>query len=174
MKLTELFLAELEREAVSTRAALRRVPEGHNDWKPHPKSMALGYLAGLVAAIPSWVAMMIKRDEVDLKAPESERFKPVEWCTRSELISALDAGLKEARQALSETTDQHLMMPWKFVAGGQLVNEDPRHIMIRDAVFSDLAQHRGQLTVYLRLNEASVPGIYEPSADESFLDAQTL
>jgi len=174
MKLTELFLAELEREAVSTRAALRRVPEGHNDWKPHPRSMALGYLAGLVATIPSWVAMMVKQDEIDLKAPESEKFKPVEWRTRSELISALDAGLEEARQALSETTDQHLMRPWKFVAGGQLVNEDPRHIMIRDAVFSDLAQHRGQLTVYLRLNEASVPGTHGPAADEGLLDAQAL
>jgi uncharacterized damage-inducible protein DinB len=174
MKLTELFLAELEREAVSTRAALRRVPEGHNDWKPHPRSMALGYLAGLVATIPSWVAMMVKQDEIDLKAPESEKFKPVEWRTRSELIAALDAGLEEARQALSETTDQHLMRPWKFVAGGHLVNEDPRHIMIRDAVFSDLAQHRGQLTVYLRLNEASVPGIYEPPPDESLLDAHAI
>jgi uncharacterized damage-inducible protein DinB len=174
MKLTELFLAELEREAVSTRAALRRVPEGHNDWKPHPRSMALGYLAGLVATIPSWVAMMVKQDEIDLKAPESEKFQPVEWRTRSELIAALDAGLEEARQALSETTDQHLMRPWKFVAGGHLVNEDPRHIMIRDAVFSDLAQHRGQLTVYLRLNEASVAGIYEPSADESLLDAHAI
>jgi uncharacterized damage-inducible protein DinB len=174
MKLTELFLAELEREAICTRAALRRVPEGHNDWKPHPRSMALGHLAGLVAKIPSWVAMMVKQDEIDLKAPESERFKPVEWRTRNELISALDAGLDEARQALSETTDQHLMRPWKFVADGQLVNEDPRHIMIRDAVFSDLAQHRGQLTVYLRLNDASVSGICGPSADAGLFDAHAV
>ncbi len=174
MKLTELFLAELEREAISTRAALQRVPEGHNDWRPHPNSMALGHLAGLVAIIPSWVATMVREDEIDLKAPESDRFKPVEWHTRNELISALDAGLDEARQALSQTTDQHLMSPWKFVAGGRLVNEDPRHVMIRDAVFSDLAQHRGQLTVYLRLNEASVPGMHGISADDSQFDARAF
>lgn len=174
MKLTELFLAELEREAISTRAALRRVPEGHNDWKPHPGSMALGHLAALVATIPSWVATMVRQDKIDLKAPESDRFKPVEWRTRKELISALDAGLDQARQALLETTDQHLMRPWKFVADGQLVNEDPRHVMIRDAVFSDLAQHRGQLTVYLRLNEASVAGIHCSSADEREFDAHSV
>ena len=38
--------------------------------------------------------------------------------------------------------------------------------MITDAVFSHLAHHRGQLTVYLRLNDALVPAIYGPSADE--------
>jgi hypothetical protein len=117
---------------------------------------------------------MVRQDKIDLKAPESDRFKPVEWRTRKELISALDAGLDQARQALLETTDQHLMRPWKFVADGQLVNEDPRHVMIRDAVFSDLAQHRGQLTVYLRLNEASVAGIHCSSADEREFDAHSV
>ena len=113
-------------------------------------ALALGSLAGLLATIPSWVATMVKQDEFDMKAPR--KFKPLEWRTRGELISALDASIEEARQALSQTTDEHLMKPWKFVAGGEVVNEDPRHIMIRDAVFSDLAHHRGQLTVYLRLN----------------------
>lgn len=157
MKMTELFLGELEREAASTRRALQRVPEGHNDWKPHPTSMPLGYLAGLVATMPSWVALMVKQDQQDLQASSAEKFRPMEWRTRGELISALDAAVAEAREALSETTDEHLLAPWKFVAGGQVLNEDPRHIMIRDTVFSDLAHHRGQLTVYLRLNEACVP-----------------
>ena len=76
MKLTELLLAELEREADGTRSALARVPEGHNDWKPHPKSMPLGYLASLVATMPSWVAMMVNQDELDLKSPGAAKFKP--------------------------------------------------------------------------------------------------
>ena len=166
MKLTELLLAELEREAAGTRSALARVPEGHNDWKPHPKSMPLGYLASLVATMPSWVAMMVKQDELDLKSPGAAKFKPLEWRTRAELVAALDRGLAEAREALRNTTDEHLMTPWKFVIGGQVVDENPRHVMITNAVFSHLAHHRGQLTVYLRLNEASVPAIYGPSADE--------
>ena len=166
MKLTDLFLAELEREAAGTRSALARVPEGHNDWKPHPKSMPLGYLASLVATMPSWVAMMVKQDELDLKSPGAAKFKPLEWRKRAELVAALDRGLAEAREALRNTTDEHLMTPWKFVIGGQVVDENPRHVMITNAVFSHLAHHRGQLTVYLRLNEASVPAIYGPSADE--------
>jgi uncharacterized damage-inducible protein DinB len=166
MKVTDLFLAELEREAASSRATLERLPEGHNDWKPHPKSMPLGYLASLVATMPSWVVSMVKQDELDLKSPAAAKFKPLEWRKRSELVAALDAAVAEAREALRNTTDDHLMTPWKFMVGGHVVSESPRHVMIADSVFSHLAHHRGQLTVYLRLNEASVPAIYGPSADE--------
>ena len=166
MKLTELLLAELEREAASSRLALERLPEGINDWKPHPKSMALGYLAWLVATMPSWVVMMVEQDELDFKSPAAAKFKPLEWRSRSELVAALQTGLAQARTALSNTTDEHLLTPWRFVVGGQVVDENPRHIMIADAVFSHLAHHRGQLTVYLRLNNASVPALYGPSADE--------
>jgi uncharacterized damage-inducible protein DinB len=166
MKLTDFFLAELEREAANTRRALERVPEGCNTWKPHPKSMELGYLASLCATMPAWIVSMVKQDEFDMKSPAAAKFKPIEWRTRSELITALDAGVAEARSALQSTTDEHLMKPWKFVVGGHVVSENPRHVMLADAVFSHLAHHRGQLTVYLRLNDASVPALYGPSADE--------
>ena len=166
MKMTELFLGELEREAASSRRTLQRVPEGHNDWKPHPRSMPLGYLASLVSTMPAWIALMVQRDEFDLSGPGAQKFKPMEWRRRDELIAALDAAVAQAREALSKTTDEHLLTSWRFVAGGHVVGEDPRHIMIRDSVFSHLAHHRGQLTVYLRLNEAAVPAIYGPSADE--------
>ena len=169
MKLKDLFLAELEREAASTRTALERVPEGHNDWKPHSKSMPLGYLASLVATMPAWIVTMIKRDELDLKSPAAAKFKPLEWSKRGELVAALDESLDQAREALRTTTDEHLMTPWKFVIGGQVVDENARHVMIEHAVFSHLAHHRGQLTVYLRLNDASVPALYGPSADEGLV-----
>jgi uncharacterized damage-inducible protein DinB len=166
MKLTDLFLGELEREAAITRSALQRVPEGHNGWKPHPKSMALGYLASLVAGMLSWVALMVNRDELDLRHPDAAKFKPADWNTRDELMAALESGLAESREALSKTDDDHLLSSWKLVVGEHTVNESPRHIMIRESVFSHLAHHRGQLTVYLRLSEASVPALYGPSADE--------
>jgi uncharacterized damage-inducible protein DinB len=166
MKLTEFFLAQLESEAAHSRAALQRVPEGHNDWKPHGKSMTLGYLAALVATMPAWIVSMVKRDELDLKSPEAANFKPLEWTTRGDLVAALDAAVAQAQEALRGTTDEHLNKTWKLVVGGHVVNEGPRHEMIADSVFSHLAHHRGQLTVYLRLNEASVPALYGPSADE--------
>lgn len=166
MKMTDFFLAELEREATSTRSALQRVPAGHNDWKPHPRSMPLGYLASLVATMFSWIEAMVNQDEFDVRSPEAGKFKPLEWRSREELIEALDTSVSRARKALQNTTDDHLLTSWKFVAGGHVASESPRHVMISDSVFSHLAHHRGQLTVYLRLNEASVPAIYGPSADE--------
>jgi uncharacterized damage-inducible protein DinB len=166
MKLTDFFLAELEREAASSRLALQRVPEDHNDWKPHPKSMPLGYLASLVATMPSWIVSMVKQDEFDLKSPAAAKFKPLEWRKRDELITALDAAVAEAREALQNTTDEHLLTSWRFVVGDHVVSENPRQTMIADSVFSHLAHHRGQLTVYLRLNDSSVPALYGPSADE--------
>ncbi len=172
MKLTDFFLDELEREASTSRLALQRVPEGHNDWKPHPRSMPLGYLASLVATMPSWIVSMVQQDELDLKSAAGQQFKPLEWTKRSELITALDQAVKQARAVLSSTTDEHLHTTWKLKVGDQVVNEGPRHIMIEESVFSHLAHHRGQLTVYLRLNEASVPALYGPSADEGGTKAE--
>jgi uncharacterized damage-inducible protein DinB len=166
MKMTEMFLAELEREAAGTRSALARVPEGHNDWKPHAKSMPLGYLAGLVATMPAWIEGMVNLDEFDVRGPQAENFKAPEWRTREELLASFDRSIARACEALASTNDEHLLTPWKFVVAGHVMSENPRHIMIRDSVISHLAHHRGQLTVYLRLNEASVPAIYGPSADE--------
>jgi uncharacterized damage-inducible protein DinB len=166
MKLTDFFLAELEREASSSRLAIQRVPEGHNDWKPHPKSMPLGYLASLVATMPAWIVSMVKQDELDLKSPGAAKFKPLEWAKREELTAALDRAVAQAREALQSTTDEHLMKTWRFVVGDHVISEHPRHVAIAESVFSHLAHHRGQLTVYLRLNEALVPALYGPSADE--------
>jgi uncharacterized damage-inducible protein DinB len=166
MKLTELFMAELEREAAATRRVLERVPEGRNDWKPHQRSMALGYLASLVAGMSGWIAFMVNLDELDINSPGGAEFRTKEVGTTRELLQCLDSGVADACRALKRTTDEHLLTPWKFVVSGHVAAEQPRHIMIRDAVFNHLAHHRGQLTVYLRLNEALVPAIYGPSADE--------
>ena len=54
------------------------------------------------------------------------------------------------------------------MVGGRVVSEDPRYVVLFDSVFAHMAHHRGQLSVYLRLNEAKVPAMYGPSADEPF------
>jgi hypothetical protein len=128
VKLSELLLAQLDREADGTRKALERVPEGKNDWRPHPKSMTLGYLAALVASMPSWSAHIIDTDELDLASGTGAQ-QPVK--TKSELLQIHENALNAARKA-------------------------------------HLAHHRGQLTVYLRLNDAPVPAIYGASADQGW------
>ena len=159
------FLAQLEREAASTRKTLERVPEGRGDWKPHEKSMTLGYLASLVASMPGWISFMIDRDEFCLNDPSSAEFKTRTLATRAELINQLDESVARARKALQGATDEHLLKRWKLKTGDRVLSDEQRQAVIADS-FSHLAHHRGQLTVYLRLNNASVPAIYGPSADE--------
>lgn len=167
MKLTELFLAELEREGAATRRTLERVPEGYDlAWKPHEKSMPFGYLAGLVATMPLWVTMIVDQDFLDLAPPGGEPYSQPELRSPKELVAALDHSVEQARKSLQNTTDEHLLLPWQLRRGGQLLSEEPRYLSLRHSLFNHLAHHRGQLTVYLRLNEASVPAIYGPSADE--------
>jgi uncharacterized damage-inducible protein DinB len=166
MKLVDLFLDQLKSEENSTRRVLQQVPEGRNDWKPHEKSMPLGYLSALVAGMPGWIEFMVNRDELDIASPGAAKFKPEVPPTNRDLIASFEGSLAKARTALQATSDDHLLKPWKFIVAGHVADERPRYMMIRDAVFSHMAHHRGQLTVYLRLNEAKVPAVYGPSADE--------
>lgn len=163
MNISELLLAQVEREIPATRKVVERVPEGKQDWKPHPKSMPLGYLSSLVAGMFGWVSMMIENDHLDLAgsggAPQAS--------TPDERVALFDKSAASAREALKKTTDEHLMQPWQLRVGGKVVDEKPRHVMIADTI-SHLAHHRGQLTVYLRLNDQAVPSVYGPTADEGW------
>lgn len=161
MTLTDVFLAQLDAEAPRTRRALEAVPE-RPDWKPHDKSMPLGRLAMLVATMPSWLPMVIERDHLDLGGSFDQQ--PLR--TSAELVGALDKAVADARRALSATSDDQLMKPWQLRVSGRIVSEDPKHVVVRDT-FAHLAHHRGQLTVYLRLNDVPVPAIYGPSADDT-------
>ena len=164
MLLTTMYLRVLDREVERTRRALLQVPEGHDDWTPHPKSMALGRLAGMVASMPSWVALMITADELDV-APPTPEHKPAAMHTQTALIAALDQAAASARQAFTGTSDAFLETPWTMKADGKVVSVASRADMISDT-FAHLAHHRGQLTVYLRLLGATVPALYGPSADD--------
>jgi uncharacterized damage-inducible protein DinB len=164
MRLTQLFLDELDREATRTKGALEQVPAGKDDWKPHAKSMPLGRLAGLVASMPSWISLIIEQDELDLNPP-SGRGQYQQPSTDS-LIQVHDNHVAKARESLSKTNDDYLLTTnWRLLVAGKVVSEQPRHIVLRDTL-NHLAHHRGQLTVYLRLNDRTVPAIYGPSADD--------
>ena len=121
MKLTELLLAELDREVPRSRRALQEVPAGKFDWKPHDKSMILGYLASMVATIPSWIAMGITKNELDVAPASGSAMKQDKLETSDALVKALDASAAEARKALQGTNDEFLMTPWKLLARGKVV-----------------------------------------------------
>ena len=165
MKLTQVFIDQLEREAVRTRRALENVPKGKDGWAPHPKSMPLLRLAGLVASMPSWIALIINQDQLELSPPAGQG--QFQQPTVDGLVATLDKALQDGRAALAGTTDDYLLTTnWKLLVQGNVVMEQPRHVVLVDT-FNHLAHHRGQLTVYLRLNDCSVPAIYGPSADDT-------
>lgn len=168
MKLTELLLDELENEAALSRKALAAVPEGKHDWKPHDRSMVFGYLADMVASIPTWVTMIVTKPEHDI-APAGGPPPRAPMDSSTQLLAALDTAMADARHALRSTNDDHLKTNWRLLAGGNPVLELSRHIMIRDTI-NHWVHHRGQMTVYLRLMGAKVPALYGPSADDARFD----
>jgi uncharacterized damage-inducible protein DinB len=165
MTMTEWFLAELESEAAKSRRVLEQVPSGKRDFKPHERSMELGYLSELVANIHSWVGMAITLDELDIAPKDGPKYKPAPLNTTEELVAALDKAVAQAREALRNTTDAHLETKWRLLAAGQVALEQPRREVIRDT-FLHSAHHRGQMTVYLRLLGSKVPSVYGPTADD--------
>lgn len=165
MKLTELLLAELNRETEKSRRTLEQVPEDQYDWKPHERSMQFGYLIAMVATIPSWVAMQVTRPDLDIAPADGPKVQMEKMTTSAQLLAQLDKTSAEARAALLGTTDEHLKTNWQLKVRGNVVMEAPRYEMIQDSI-NHWVHHRGQATVYLRLMGAKVPSIYGPSADE--------
>jgi uncharacterized damage-inducible protein DinB len=165
MQLKDMFLAQLDREAPRSRRVLEQMPDGKKEWKPHDKSMAFGYLAEIVATIPSWVALAITRDELDLNPPDGKKLPRPALDATADYVQAHDRAVADAKSALQNATDDFLNTPWKLLFAGKVVLEQPRHEIIQDT-FNHAAHHRGQMTVYLRLLGATVPATYGPSADD--------
>jgi uncharacterized damage-inducible protein DinB len=113
--------------------------------------------------------LIVDKDELDLNPPGGSNVPHKPMRTAHELVHGHDEAVKAGRAALLNTTEEHLVKPWKLLVSGNVVAADPRRIVIRDT-FGHLAHHRGQLTVYLRLAGAKVPAIYGPSADDQRFD----
>jgi len=158
--LANAFLEELKAEATASRKCVERIPENLFDYKPHPKSMQLGYLALLVAEIPLWIATMIEQGEIDFAT-----FKHLETKTTEALVKHLDENLQKAEKALESLTEEKMKEKFSLKANGQLLFASPIGESISSTI-NHWVHHRGQLTVYMRLNDIAVPSIYGPSADD--------
>ena len=161
----DLYIAEFDREVARSRHALEQVPADKRSWKPHGKSMEFGYLADMVATIPTWLVMIVKQDELDV-APEGGGGSRPQPANSADYIAALEKSAAEAREVLRSTTVEHLQKPWKLLARGEVKAVAPRHEVLRDTI-NHWAHHRGQMTVYLRLMGAKVPALYGPSSDDA-------
>jgi uncharacterized damage-inducible protein DinB len=164
MAIKDAFIAELKHESSLTRKILERVPLDKKDWKPHEKSMTIGRLATHIAETMHWTTAIVKADEFDFAADPA----PVRHTAASseELLSIFDKNLAEALESLSQADDETMNKIWSIKRGDQVIMASPKKVAIRGWAFSHLIHHRGQLSVYLRLLDVPVPGMYGPTADE--------
>lgn len=160
------LLPEFDQELASTRKTLERVPEGLPDFRPHPKSMSLGRLAGHLAEMPGWALVTLGQDELDMNPPGGSGFSPTVMSSRAELLAKFDQDAANARRVLAGTTDGVMLQNWTLKNGGHVVWTAPRVTVLRSFVMNHMIHHRAQLGVYLRMNDVAVPSIYGPSADE--------
>lgn len=163
MTLGQTLAAELKHEAATTRKMLERVPEDKFDWQPHEKSMKLGRLATHVAEISHWVNATLTQDEMDFATSD---YKPSTANTAQALVEILDKTVGEATELLENVSDEDIKKKWRLRSGEKIFFELPKIAVIRSLVLNHLIHHRGQLSVYLRLNDVPLPGVYGPTADE--------
>ncbi|MBA3641633.1 MAG: DinB family protein [Acidobacteria bacterium] len=165
MPIVDALLPEYDHELATTRRLLERVPETEFGWKPHEKSMTLGQLAGHIANLPFWLSATMNAPFYDVTAGDKEaRLDPPE--SREVMLKEFDEKVSKARASLVKATDAEMMAPWALKSGGHEIFSMPRAAAVRSFVMNHLIHHRGQLSVYLRLQNVPLPSMYGPTADE--------
>lgn len=167
MTIGQAMLAEFDKEMENTRKILERVPENQWNWKPHEKSGTVGWLAGHVATLPGWAAYTLQTEQLDYAPVDGPSYQPPAITNRKELLAVFEKNVADTRAALTAASDQDMMKDWTLLAGGKTIFTMPRAACIRGMVFNHVIHHRAQLTVYFRLLDIAVPGLYGPSADEA-------
>lgn len=156
----ESFLKQLEAETTATRKCLERIPLEVYKFKPHESSMEMGYLTLLVADIPRWIAVLIEQPDLDFAT--DEKFSP---STAEDVVKRFDDNIQRARNALSGVRDEALQDTFSLKNSGQVLYSASKLSQLEQMI-NHMVHHRGQLTVYMRMNGIAVPSIYGPSADE--------
>jgi uncharacterized damage-inducible protein DinB len=163
MPFNTALTAELKYESINTRKMLERVPTDKLLWSPHNKSMKLGRLATHIAELPIWFERIINADEFDFG---SAVFTPTIKENIEAIVQLFDEKLSAALKVLESASDENLNQPWTVRRGEQIMFQLARKVSLRNFGYNHIYHHRGQLSVYLRLLDVPVPGMYGPSADE--------
>ncbi|MBC7553045.1 MAG: hypothetical protein H7257_03600 [Taibaiella sp.] len=169
MTVNQALIAELQMESSNTRKLMERIPEGQNSWKNHEKSMALGNIVSHICELPGWITMTLNTSELDLATMS---YKPNIAETNSDLLAMFDNELNKAVEALGNAGDEEFSKMWTLRRGNHIMFTMPKIAVIRSMALNHLYHHRGQLTVYLRLLDIPIPGMYGPSADDIIVAKQ--
>lgn len=164
MPINSSLIAELKQEASNTRKMIERVPDENLAWSPHKRSMTLGRLATHIADIPVWFERVLNAEVYDFS---TSGYKRDDLDNVQEILNLFDERIAEAKITLGNSTDDILNATWTLKRGEQIYFTLPRKVSLRNFAFNHMYHHRGQLSVYLRLLDIPVPGMYGPTADES-------
>ena len=162
MSFSESFLEEFDPEMAATRTMLERLPAANLDWKPHGKSKSLGELATHVAELPRF-GLRIRSDEWAAGSDKAPTMK-----SAADFLARFDENVREAREAIAAMSDEELSRDFTVTRGGQVFFTLKKRALLRRVLLSHLIHHRGQLSVYLRMNDVPLPAVYGPTADEAF------
>jgi uncharacterized damage-inducible protein DinB len=165
MAFTDALLPEFDHEMGTTRKLLERLPEERLGWKPHDRSMTLGRLATHLAEIPQWGGRVLDHDDMNITGS----YQPKQESSRDAILAIFDRSIVEARKTLAAKSDAELVAPWTLKHEGKALFTMPKVAVLRSMLLNHMVHHRGQLSVYLRLNNVPLPAMYGPSADEGAL-----
>lgn len=163
MSINTALLAELKNESTNTRKMLERVPSENLNWKPHEKSMTIGRIATHIADLPVWFTRIINADEFDFATAVFNRDTKE---NTEAILKLFDERIEEATNVLTSATDEILNSMWTSKRGEHIIFQLPKKVALRSIAYNHVYPHRGQLSVYLRILDIPVPGMYGPSADE--------
>jgi uncharacterized damage-inducible protein DinB len=163
MAIRDALLPEFDHEFAGARKCLERLPADKFDFTPHPKSWPLRRLAAHVATIADWASITCEQADLDMSV---KRAPSAPMNSAAELVARLDDVVAKGRAAIASTDDAKMMELWTLKSGDHVVFTLPRAAVLRSFVLNHLIHHRAQLTIYMRMLDVPVPGLYGPSADE--------
>lgn len=167
MPLAQALLPEFDHEMANTRKCLERVPEDKLDWKAHEKSWNLRGVLTHLANLPKWTVVTLQEAKFDMEPVDGEPAQEQPIDSVAHALEMFDANVQAARDAIAATGDEAMMTSWSLLKGGEEILTLPRIAVLRGFIMNHMIHHRGQLGVYLRLNDVPVPALYGPSADEA-------
>ena len=166
MSIAQSILPEFDQEMANTRKVLERVPDDKLDWKAHPKSNTIQWVASHLADLPGWTVFTLKQESLDIAPVGGPNYTTKKLGSHLEMVATFDKNVADARAAIAATSDAQFLQPWSLLRGGTTIFTMPKIAVIRSFVMNHIIHHRAILCVYLRLNDVPVPGLYGPSADE--------